>query len=95
MGEGDSERLALRVTGRVQGVGFRWSARREAERLGLRGSVRNRADGSVEVHAEGPRDAVASFRAWLERGPRGAQVVRVEPIASDGPLPGPGFRILT
>jgi acylphosphatase len=62
------------ITGRVQGVGFRWFARREAQRLGLGGSVRNRSDGSVEVQLVGPADSVEEMRAWLERGPPAARV---------------------
>jgi acylphosphatase len=58
----------------VQGVGFRYSACREARRLGVEGWVRNLPDGDVEVWAEGPRDAVAAFREWLEEGPPGARV---------------------
>jgi acylphosphatase len=70
------------VTGEVQGVGFRWAAQGEAERLGLVGRVRNRTDGAVEVTAQGPEDAMRRFADWLERGPRWAAVadVDVEPI---------------
>jgi acylphosphatase len=67
-----------RVTGRVQGVGFRWSAVREARRLGLRGWVRNADDGSVEVEAEGPPADLEAFLAWLRTGPPGAFVRDVE-----------------
>jgi acylphosphatase len=67
-----------RVSGRVQGVGFRWSAVSEARRLGLRGRVRNAADGSVEVEAEGAAGSLADFLAWLRRGPPGAWVTGVE-----------------
>jgi acylphosphatase len=70
--------LRARVTGRVQGVGFRWSAISEARRLGLRGRVRNAADGSVEVEAAGGAGSLAAFLAWLRRGPPGARVTGVE-----------------
>jgi len=66
------------VHGTVQGVGFRMAARREAERLGLAGSVRNRFDGTVEAEAEGEADAVTAFGAWLAHGPDTARVDRVE-----------------
>jgi acylphosphatase len=66
------------VHGRVQGVGFRWSAVMEARRLRLTGSVANLPDGSVEVVAEGAADALEAFRAWLERGPPGARVTSVD-----------------
>lgn len=68
------------VSGLVQGVGFRWYTVEEASRLGLVGEVGNRADGTVEVLAQGPSDSVARLIAWLYRGPRWAQVddLRVE-----------------
>lgn len=62
------------VTGRVQGVGFRWSARRAAERIGVAGWVRNTADEAVEVHVEGRDERVDAMLAWLARGPDGADV---------------------
>lgn len=66
------------VAGRVQGVGFRWSTRRAAERIGVAGWVRNREDGAVEAHIEGPAERVAAMVAWLERGPAEAKVASVE-----------------
>ena len=74
------------VTGRVQGVGFRWSAVREARGLGLAGVVSNRYDGSVEVYAEGPEASLARFAAWLNKGPPGAHVrnVTIEWISRAG-----------
>ena len=68
------ERLELFISGRVQGVGYRWHAREEAERLGLTGRVRNRADGSVHLLAEGPRPALAALLDWARRGPARARV---------------------
>ena len=81
------------VTGRVQGVGFRWSARRAAERLGLVGSVRNRGDGSVEVQVAGPEPEVAQLRDWLDRGPPGARVESVREIDPDPRMPRDHFRV--
>ena len=66
------------MTGEVQGVGFRWSAQGEAERLGVVGRVRNRTDGAVEILAQGERAAMDEFAAWLERGPRFARVADVD-----------------
>jgi acylphosphatase len=60
--------------GRVQGVGFRYSAIHEARRLGIRGTVANQPDGSVEVVAEGEADRLDRMAAWLRKGPPGAHV---------------------
>ena len=88
--------LHLRVTGRVQGVGFRWYARTEAERLGLSGWVRNRPDGSVELAVDGPEDARREFLAAVRHGPPSAIVDLVEAVETSGgdpPVSTP-FRLL-
>ncbi len=59
----------IRVTGRVQGVGYRWSAVREAGRRGLTGLVKNCSDGSVYIEAEGRREQLDSFVEWCRLGP--------------------------
>jgi acylphosphatase len=66
------------VRGRVQGVGFRWFVEREAHILGIAGWVRNNADGSVEVMAQGSRDQILGLRSRLREGPRAARVDAVE-----------------
>jgi acylphosphatase len=63
-----------RISGRVQGVGFRFFAEEAARREGLAGWVRNSADGGVEVLAEGDAEAVARFERALRSGPAGARV---------------------
>ena len=68
----------LVVSGRVQGVFFRDSARQEAESRGVAGWVRNRADGTVEAHVEGESGAVESLIAWARHGPPHARVEGVE-----------------
>ena len=70
-------RVRLIIEGRVQGVWFRESTRREATRLGVFGWVRNRPDGKVEVLVEGPEDSVKSLVAWCHHGPTAAKVSRV------------------
>lgn len=62
------------VTGRVQGVGFRWHACERGRALGLRGWVRNLEDGRVEAWLEGGAEALEAMLAWLRRGPPGAHV---------------------
>lgn len=66
------------VHGTVQGVGFREAARRHAAQLGLFGWVRNAEDGTVVAHAEGDQTKVEEFSAFLQKGPRGARVERVQ-----------------
>jgi acylphosphatase len=73
-----TERLEADIYGTVQGVFFRYQTRIEAERLGLAGSVRNLPDGSVRVVAEGPRETLERFLAWLRHGPELAIVERIE-----------------
>ena len=71
-------RLRAIVRGYVQGVGYRYFARREAQARGLTGYVRNLADGSVEVVAEGARSQLEAFLQALERGPSEAEVEHVD-----------------
>ena len=66
------------VRGRVQGVGFRWFVEREAHILQVAGWVRNNADGTVEVLAQGTSDQLAGLRSRLQQGPRAARVDDVE-----------------
>ena len=66
------------VRGRVQGVGFRWFVEREAHMLGIAGWVRNNADGTVEVLAQGTNDQLSGLHSRLRQGPRAARVDNVE-----------------
>ena len=79
------------ISGRVQGVGFRFGTCEQAERLGLGGWVRNLGDGRVEAVFEGPAAEVVQAVAWCRQGPAGAWVseVRSEPEA---PIGETGFR---
>jgi acylphosphatase len=87
-------RLTARVTGIVQGVGFREFAAREAQRLGLAGTVRNCADGAVEAIAEGPEPELRDLRLALSRGPWSANVQRVDAAWSEATGEFRGFRIV-
>ncbi|MDA3957628.1 acylphosphatase [Oceanispirochaeta sp.] len=69
-----NEAVRVRVTGRVQGVGFRYSTCRQARRLGLAGWVRNEYDKSVLVHMQGTNDRVQDMLTWLKKGSPGARV---------------------
>jgi acylphosphatase len=82
--------LHLIVTGRVQGVGFRWFVRETARRVGLAGWVYNRPDGAVELAAEGDDESVALLRKAVRSGPPGAWVDDVRDVPDDaGPLTQP------
>jgi acylphosphatase len=74
----------LRIVGRVQGVGYRYSMERKARELGISGWVRNRLDGSVEAVVQGGADAVETMIAWARRGPRSAIVTEVRITESQG-----------
>ncbi|HEV2301945.1 MAG TPA: acylphosphatase [Stellaceae bacterium] len=90
MRQGPAKTARLRITGRVQGVGFRAWAMREAGRRGLRGWVRNRLDGSVEILVSGTDADVASMVEACRGGPFAAQVERV--LATEDDDDGsPGF----
>ncbi len=78
MSAGESDRRRVVVHGRVQGVFFRDSTRREAERRGVAGWVSNRADGAVEAVFEGDPEAVQAMDDFCREGPRKADVDRVE-----------------
>jgi len=68
----------LRVTGRVQGVGFRYALQEEANRLAATGWVRNRRDGSVEALVQGSAESVEALIAWAKRGPPDARVTDLQ-----------------
>ncbi len=78
--------IQARVSGRVQGVAFRWYAQEQARRLGVVGWVRNEPDGSVLLHAEGEDEAVDALVRWCHDGPGMARVssVAVREAATSG-----------
>ena len=80
------------VTGRVQGVWFRESCRREADSLRVAGWVRNRSDGAVEAAFEGESAAVLAMVAWCKTGPPYAEVDHVD-VADERPEGVVGFRV--
>ena len=81
------------VSGRVQGVGFRWFIQRQARTLGLGGWVRNRSDSTVELVAEGSSFDLERFESLLKTGPSGAYV---REVLSESAVPGglKGFDIV-
>jgi len=80
----------LLISGRVQGVFYRYTAQKVATRLNLKGWIRNLPNGKVEAIAIGSPSAVDTFIAWCEEGPPGAIVsdVKVEPLSSFPELEG-------
>lgn len=86
-------RARLRIHGRVQGVFFRESTRREAERLGVHGWVRNQDDGTVEALVEGEAARVQQLIDWCHRGPPSARVDQV--VVIDEPQRGEALRGFT
>jgi len=72
------KRIHLIISGVVQGVGFRYYARKEARLLSLTGFVRNQADGSVEIEAQGTPETTERFLEWAKHGPRSAVVESVQ-----------------
>ncbi|WP_368483033.1 acylphosphatase [Microbacterium sp. RURRCA19A] len=85
--------VEITVRGHVQGVGFRWALRAEAERVGASGWVRNRRDGAVEAHIAGTAAAVEALVTWAQHGPPLARVERVEVTETPESADGDGFRI--
>jgi acylphosphatase len=83
-------RKRLLVTGRVQGVFYRVTCRREAEARGVAGSAQNLPDGSVEVILEGERAMVEEMISWCRKGPAHARVEDVQ-IFDEPPEGNPGF----
>ncbi len=79
----DNQALAFRISGRVQGVGFRYFVQRAAVALNLGGWVRNETDGSVLAHVVGPTEDVRRLREKLKQGPRFSRVDRVEETPLD------------
>jgi acylphosphatase len=85
-------RRRVLISGRVQGVGFRWSCRRMAESEGLAGWCRNRPDGRVEACFQGDRAAVERALAWCRHGPPPALVTAVE-VTPEMPCAEEGFAL--
>ena len=78
----------LRVSGRVQGVGYRYQMERKARDLGVAGWVRNRFDGTVEAMVQGTPEAVDAIIAWARQGPRSALVTDVKVSEGSGEYDG-------
>ena len=87
------DRVRMIVFGRVQGVGFRAFVQREARGVGVHGTVWNRADGAVELEAEGDRMPLERLAEAMRRGCAGAHVTAVEVEWSQGPSRHQGFTI--
>ena len=75
--EAEKRHLNIRLTGRVQGVGFRYSAQHIARQFGVTGFVRNIPDGSVYIEAEGNEIQLADFLSWCREGPPRSKIMQV------------------
>jgi acylphosphatase len=85
--DGLVEQWVLRVRGRVQGVGYRDACVRRARAVGIRGWVRNRSDGSVEMTLQGSPADVAAMRTWLQTSVPGARVTDLDATQVPAPFP--------
>jgi len=74
----DKQHIQIHISGRVQGVGFRYSALHMARQLGVKGFVRNTYDGAVFIEAEGTTIALEQFKIWCNKGPSFARVQKVD-----------------
>ncbi|MBI2630759.1 acylphosphatase [Candidatus Nomurabacteria bacterium] len=72
------KRVSLKIYGRVQGVFFRQESRQKAQALGLSGYVKNEPDGTVLILAEGDKASLEEFANWCQKGPRLADVAKME-----------------
>jgi len=86
--------LLARIRGRVQGIGFRYHTRQQAQGLDIRGWVRNLPDGSVEACICGDPERIPAMRRWLAHGPDYASVTGVDYIEADPAVAGQDFVIL-
>lgn len=76
--------LNIKIIGQVQGVFFRTSTKEEADKLNIKGFVRNEPDNTVYIEAEGEKESLDKFIKWCKNGPDGAEVEEVE--TTEGPL---------
>ena len=94
MGVEDWGQAGYKVSGRVQGVGYRWWVRQVARELGVCGTVENWPDGSVVIHATAPSEVLEAFASQLTKGPWAASVDRVDSITSGERLSTERFEIV-
>jgi acylphosphatase len=85
-------RVHVIVSGSVQGVGYRYTARMIADEVGVTGWVRNRRDGTVEAEVEGTPDQVDEMLAWMAEGPPGSRV-EAATVTDAAPAGGHGFEV--
>jgi acylphosphatase len=77
------EQRIIRIHGKVQGVGYRFFATRVARRLGLKGSIANNRDGTVDAVVEGEKSAIDDWIEELKEGPRYAEVTKIDQETKD------------
>jgi acylphosphatase len=76
--------INLEILGRVQGVGYRYSCMDAARKIGVKGFVQNKSDGSVYAEAEGDEEQLTQFRLWCRQGPSMAKVIEI--IETEGEI---------
>lgn len=77
------EQRVIRIHGKVQGVGYRFFATRVARRLGLKGTIQNNRDGSVDAVVEGEKDVIDEWIEQLKEGPRYAEITKIDQETKD------------
>ncbi|MET1053843.1 MAG: acylphosphatase [Pedobacter sp.] len=70
--------IIIKITGKVQGVGFRYTTKVVADQMGVRGMIRNEKDGSLYIEAEGDDTLLEVFLEWCHEGPDRSQIENVE-----------------
>lgn len=86
--------IKVEISGKVQGVGFRWRTREAAMALGISGWIKNRPDGKVEAVFKGEQDKMDEMLRWIRKGPAGAEVLQVSLLPCEPGVILQGFNII-
>jgi acylphosphatase len=86
--------IRIEISGKVQGVGFRWKTREAALALGISGWIKNRPDGKVEAVFKGEQCRIDEMLRWIRKGPAGAEVLQVSQLPYESGFSLQGFTII-